>query len=219
MGSPLMRTEEICRMEHIYKLLAGICIFICFPVLTLTAAATSVDVKSVNSATLRSFATKPAERIVSLSPAATETLCAVGAFGQIAARTDFCDYPEEVKTLPTVGGFDGKTLSIEKIISFKPDLVYATYGMHDYLVDTLRSYGIQVYISDASLVKDVLGEIRDMGKITGHEAEAENVRGHITSVLDAVSAKVQGKKAPAVYWEVWNAPYMSAGKTSFMNDL
>lgn len=215
----LMRSVKIRRIKHLYKLPAVVCILIRFQILPLTAADASVDVKAVNRAALRAFGSKHAERIVSLSPAATEILCAVGAFKQTAARTDFCDYPPEVTALPSVGGFDGKTLSIERIISYKPDLVYATYGMHDYLVNTLRTYGIQVYISDASLVKDVLAEIGDMGSITGHETEASAVQNHITSVLDAVSKKIQGHAVPAVYWEVWNSPYMSAGKDSFMNDL
>jgi ABC-type Fe3+-hydroxamate transport system, periplasmic component len=183
------------------------------------SADTASEAAKSNKETVLAFAEKPARRIVSLSPAATEILCAVGAFSQIAACTDFCDYPRNVKTLPTVGGFDGKTLSIEKILSFKPDLVYATRGMHDYLVGTLRSYGIRVYVSDASHVSDVLAEIGDMGTVTGHTAEGLAVQKHIMSVLDAVRVKVQGKKTPSVYWEIWNAPYMSAGKESFMNDL
>jgi len=205
-------------MKHVFKLI--ILIFTAsFSALSFTAADTSIDVKAVNNAALQAFAKKPAQRIVALSPAATETLCAVGAFKQIAADTDFCDFPQEVKTLPTVGGFDGKTLSIEKIISYKPDLVYATYGMHDYLVNTLRGYGIQVYISNAASVNDVLGETGDIGNITGHAAEAAGVQRHITSVIAEIRTKIQGKSIPLVYWEIWNSPYMSAGKISFMNDL
>ena len=214
-----MLRGKSCRAGHTGKVLAVICLFACFPVLSPAAADSSVDVKAVNRTALQAFGSKHAERIVSLSPAATEILCAVGAFSQIAARTDFCDYPENVQTLPSIGGFDGKTLSIEKIISYRPDLVYATYGMHDYLVGTLRSYGIQVYISDAQVVKAVITEIGDIGSITGHKAEADAVRNHITSVLAAVRAKTQAAAVPSVYWEVWNSPYMSAGKDSFMNDL
>jgi len=206
-------------MNYFVKSVLLFSLIVAAAVFPLTAGDAKVDVKAVNTASLQAFAVTPAEHVVSLSPAATEILCAVGAFRQIAARTDFSDYPPEAKTLPSVGGFDGKTLSIEKIISYKPDLVYATYGMHDYLVDTLRSYGIQVYISDASSVQDVLAETGDIGRITGHAAEAAAVQNHITSVIKAIRAKVTGAEIPAVYWEVWNSPYMSVGKTSFMNDL
>lgn len=177
------------------------------------------DWKTVNSTTISFFSKKHAERIVSLSPAATETLCAVGAYKQIAARTDMCDYPEEVKQLPSTGGFDGKTLSIEKIISYQPDLVYITYGMHDYLAGQLAAYGIHIYISNASSVHDVLNEIGDIGMITGHTAEASDVQKHITDVIAQVRTKIAGRDSPSVYWEIWNSPFMSAGKTSFMDSI
>lgn len=164
-------------------------------------------------------AAETAEHIVSLSPSATEILCAVGAFKQIAARTDFCDYPSEVRSLPSVGGFDGKTLSIEKIVSFHPDLVYATSGMHDYLIDVLKRYGIRVYISNASSIDDVLHEINDIGRITGHPDTAAAVQNHIQRVLTEIQSRIRNVKIPSVYWEIWNSPYMSAGNTSFMNGL
>lgn len=185
----------------------------------LSASSSALDVRAVNADTIRTFSSKHAQRIVSLSPAATETLCSLGAFSQTAARTDYSDYPEEAVSIPSVGGFDGKTLSIEKILSYKPDLVYMTSGMHDYLVPTLRKYGIRIYISDASSVSGVITEITDMGKITGRTKEAAAVTGHIMSVLADVKSRTGTKSAPAVYWEIWKSPYMSVGETSFMNDL
>jgi iron complex transport system substrate-binding protein len=94
-----------------------------------------------------------------------------------------------------------------------------TSGMHDYLVPTLKKYGISVYISDASSVKGVIDEITDMGKITGHTKEAAAVTGHIVSVLAGVKSRTGTRTAPSVYWEIWKSPYMSVGNTSFMNDL
>ena len=64
------------------------------------------------------------QSIISLSPAATEILFAIGAQNQIAAVSDLSDYPPEATSLPKVGGFDGKTLSLETILSFKPDCAF-----------------------------------------------------------------------------------------------
>lgn len=174
---------------------------------------------SSNSAVVAAFLSSPAKHIVSLSPAATETLCAVGAFSQIAARTSLCDFPPEVADLPCVGGFDGKTISIEKIVSFHPDLVYATAGMHDYLAPLLKEYGINLYLSNASSIESVCSEITDMGKITGHIQKAEKLTAHIKSIVSGIQSRISGKNTPSVYWEIWNSPYMSAGSTSFMNGL
>ena len=57
------------------------------------------------------------KKIVCLSPSGAEILCALDSFDKIKARTDYCDYPEELKKLSSVGGFDGKNAGIEGEIS------------------------------------------------------------------------------------------------------
>jgi ABC-type Fe3+-hydroxamate transport system substrate-binding protein len=159
------------------------------------------------------------QRIVSLSPAATEILCAVGAEKQLVARTDFCNYPPDVSAIPSVGGFDARTLSVERIIAFRPDLVYASEGMHDQLAAVLRKYGIHVYVSDADSVGSVLAEISAIGEITGHAQEAQAVVSRIRGIFDRIKSALAGTEPVSVYWEVWNSPYMTAGGTSFINEL
>lgn len=156
------------------------------------------------------------ERIITLSPAATEILFAIGAEKQIAAVSDYSDYPPEAAALPKVGGFDGKTLSIEKVLSFEPDFVYLTSGMHDFLIPSLEQFKIQYYVSAASSINDVTKEIYDIGLLTGHFKEAAEIVLDIKAQL--VTAKTSGNSTK-VYYEVWNSPYMAAGKKSFINDI
>jgi len=156
--------------------------------------------------------------IVALSPAAVEILYEVGAGFQIAAVTEYCDYPEAAKTKPVVGGFDGSTLSIEKILSFEPDFVYLTDGMHNFLIEPLTQYKIPYYLSKASSVKDIENEVLEIGKITGHEQHAKAVVDKMEKELKEAQNK-SSKNHPTVYYEVWNAPYMSVGNTSFINDV
>ena len=158
-------------------------------------------------------------RIVSLSPAATEILCTLGAFGQIAARTDFCDYPDSVQQLPSVGGFDGQTLSMEKILSFSPDFVYATSGMHDQFFPMLNQQKIPFYISRANSVDSVIAEIEQIGSLTGHTAEADTLTASMKARLSDLRTKYADAPKVPVYWEVWNPPYMSIGRESFINEL
>ena len=154
-------------------------------------------------------------RIVSLGASATEILFAVGAGNQVVARTDFCNFPPEASEIPSIGGFDGKTFSLESIISYKPDFVVLFKVMHDHLIEPLEKYGISYYVSDANTIEDVLKEITEIGKITGHEEKAlalvEEIQSSIIN-LSLISNKT-------VYWEVWNAPYMTIGATSFINEL
>ena len=158
--------------------------------------------------------------IVALSPSAAEILFAVGAGDQVSAVSEFTDYPAEAKAKPIVGGFDGKTLSIETIMSFKPDLVYLTEGMHNFLISTLESNGIAYYISKGESIASVEQEILDVGKLTGHEKEAKKVVDDMEKKLKkAAGVSVKMGSPVKVYYEVWNAPYMSVGTNSFIHDV
>lgn len=157
-------------------------------------------------------------RIVSLGPAVTETLFAVGAGPQLVGRTDFCNYPPEVTKVASIGGFDGKTFSLESVIALKPDLVCLYTVMHDHLLEPLKKLGIAVYVSDVSSVSDLISEINNIGRITGHDAESASVTKRITDAVSAFTKSVS-KTGNKVYWEVWNSPFMTVGKTSFINDV
>lgn len=158
------------------------------------------------------------QRIVSLSPAATEILCEIGAISQICARSDFSDYPPEVINIPIAGGFDGKNISIETIISYKPDFVYITAGMHDYLIPFLKNQKIKFFVSSDSSVKGILTEIRQVGKLTGHEKRAEEIASTMENEIIRIK-KMSNSEKKSVYWEIWTPPYMSIGKNSFINEL
>ena len=159
------------------------------------------------------------QRIVSLSPASTEILFAVGAENQIAAVSDFSDYPPQAQNLPKVGGFDGKTLSLEKILSFNPDFVYLTNVMHNHLIPHFESLNIDYYLSDANSFEQVKNEILQIAKITGHPSTGENLVKEIDSAINKINSQNQLLQKPTVYWEVWNSPFMSVGNSSFINDL
>ena len=147
-------------------------------------------------------------------------LFAIGAGDQIVARTDFCNFPLDVASIKSLGGFDGKTFSIESVIAQEPDFVYLFTVMHDHLIPTLEKYGIQYYVSDATTIEDVINEIKEVGILTGHEVQAKKVADEISSTIEAISKTTSSTtKTPTVYWEIWNSPYMSIGNTSFIDEI
>ena len=164
-------------------------------------------------------------RIVSLGPSATEVIYAIGAQDLLVARTDLCDYPPEAAEKPSVGGFAGNTLSLESIISYEPTLVYLFAEMHEGFVKPLQDLGIQVYRSNATSIEAVKNEVLDIGKLTGHEKQAQKVVKEMDAKLNRTKKMYEAKIAasaeqlPTVYWEVWHAPMMSCGKNSFMDDI
>ena len=159
---------------------------------------------------------KVPSRIVCLSPSGAEILYAVGAGDKIVARTDFRDYPQEILGLPSVGGFDGNSISIERILSYKPDFVYGAKGMHDFIIEQLSALGIKTYLAESTGIETVLEEIEFMAELTGNKKKGvdcvEKIRGELPDITDS-------KAKFGVYYEVWYAPYMTAGKKSFINSI
>ncbi|MFI3257431.1 MAG: cobalamin-binding protein [Spirochaetales bacterium] len=159
------------------------------------------------------------QRIVSLSPAATEIIFALGAGEKLVARTDFCNYPQEAQNIPSVGGFDGKSFSVESIIAQNPDFVYASKNMHDYLKTPLESYGIQIYLSDAQSFDAIFAEITDISHIIGKEENGIALITDMQNTLDIIKSKISIYEPKTLYWEIWNSPYMSIGASSYLQEV
>ena len=149
------------------------------------------------------------ERVVSLSPSGTEILFALGLNDKIVARTDFCNFPEEAKKIDSVGGFDGKSFSIETVLSYNPDFVYLTNVMHNHLVNTLESLGIKVYLSDVNSIEDIFVEIKEVSKLFGIEETGKKYIDKMSSELgDIKKDKIQ----KTIYCEIFNSPFLTCGK-------
>lgn len=108
------------------------------------------------------------QRIVSLSPTATETLFAIGAGKQVVAVDDQSDYPKQAPRT-SLSGF---TPNVEAIAGYRPDLVVVSYDPNG-LVATLRGLGIRVLEQDAATtLDDAYAEIEQLGTVTGHAGRA-----------------------------------------------
>ncbi|MBR2362387.1 MAG: ABC transporter substrate-binding protein [Spirochaetaceae bacterium] len=163
------------------------------------------------------------QRIVSLVPSVTETLFAIDAQDMIVARTDFCTWPPEVAAIPSVGGFDGKTISLERILSFKPDLVCLAEVMHNHLIQPLEDLGIEVFVSNAESVQHIQDEILMLGSFTGKMDDTmlllDTISWQLEQARIQATEKATAESPDTVYWEVAAAPYFTPGKDSFITDL
>ena len=162
------------------------------------------------------------QRIISLSPSTTETLFAIGAGDQVVGVTSYCDFPAEAATREIVGGFSAKTISIETIISLNPDLVIAGVSAHQPIADTLKEAGITVLAIEPKSIDDIQSIIVDLAVITGHEQEGKAVSEDISNRINAVNEKLSTLKDDQivkVFYEVWDAPLMTAGPNSFTGQM
>ena len=158
------------------------------------------------------------KKIVCLNPGGAEILFALGKGDLICARSSFCDYPEKILDIPDIGGFDGKSISLEKIISFKPDFVYGSKEMHDFLKLPLEKFGIELYLSEVKNISDLMAEIEYIGRKTNSIASA-GICNNIKMELESIAEAHKAQERKTVYWEVWNEPFVTCGKNSFINDI
>jgi iron complex transport system substrate-binding protein len=135
---------------------------------------------------------KPA-RIVSLIPAVTEMLFAIGAGEQVVGVSTFDTFPKEATTRPRVGGlFDP---NFEAILTLRPDLVIV-YGSQEELIRRLGRASIPIYSYRHAGLADITDTLRAVGKRTGHSLRADALAAQIESDLDAVRKSVAGKARP-----------------------
>lgn len=161
------------------------------------------------------------QRIVSLSPSTTETLFAIGAGEQVVGVTSYCNYPEEAATREIIGGFSPKTISIETIISLNPDLVIAGVSAHQPIADTLKEAGIEVISLEPKSVDDVRAVIEELAMVTGHEDQGKKLSMDIDQRIKALQSKLDAMDGERlkVFYEVWDAPLMTAGPNSFTGQM
>jgi iron complex transport system substrate-binding protein len=163
-------------------------------------------------------------RIISLAPSNTQILFAVGVGDKVVAVTDYDQYPYNFTAwiaagnMTSIGGFS--TPNKETIASLNPDLILAT-TINAPDVVTLRSLGYNVLVLNPNDVNGVLKDITMVGKATRADHNAAALVNSLNDQISAITTKIAAANVakPLVYYEVWNSPLMSAGATSFINDV
>ena len=145
--------------------------------------------RSVSAAAMQA---RPA-RIISVIPAVTEMLFAIGAGPQMAAVGSFDDYPPEAAKLPRVGALLDP--DVERMLSLRPDLV-VVYDSQSDLRKQLERVGIPMFVYRHGGLADVMTTITALGERAGRQTEAAAVRGRIEAKLADIRARVAGRPRP-----------------------
>jgi iron complex transport system substrate-binding protein len=129
------------------------------------------------------------QRIVSISPVATEILWAVGAADQVIAVDDNSNYPPDVPTTD-ISSFEP---NVEAIAAYEPDLVVTSMGTPE-VVDGLEAIGIPVLVQEAPDDLDgAYEQIVEIGEVTGHEQEAADLVEEMQRDLEEIAAQVDAE--------------------------
>ena len=155
-----------------------------------------------------SASVETAERIISLSPTATEILFALEAGNQVVAVDDQSNFPEAAP----MTSLSGYTPNIESIAEYQPDLVVASYDPGD-LVVGLKALEVATLLQPAaSSMEDTYVQINELGVLTGRQSEASELIESIKSDLDEIASKKVGEGL-TYYHEIDNTFYSPTSKT------
>lgn len=155
----------------------------------------------------------PPQRIISLLPSATETVCALGACDRLVGVDEFSQDPPQVRNLPQLG----KTWQpdLERIVQLRPDGVLV--GKVPGVIERLQAAGIPYLVADASTVEEVHAMLFKVDALLQTQ-RAEPVWQGLQARLDEIAQTQQGQAAQRVYLEVDPAMF-AAGPHSFMGQL
>ena len=155
------------------------------------------------------------QRIVSLLPSLTETVCALGQCQRLVAVDRYSNWPESVRRLPRMGG--GIDPNIESIVAQKPDLVLLAGSTRG--VERLQALGITVLRLEPRTHADVQRVLLTVAEVLGlPRAEADRVWREIDAgVQSAAQSLASQARQQRGYFEVSPTPY-GASESSFIGE-
>lgn len=155
---------------------------------------------------------QPAQRVVTLLPSLTETVCVLGACERLVATDRWSNWPTSVVSLPKVGGLDDA--NVEAIVAARPDLVLAARSSR--VVARLRDLGVTVAVlepQDWAGVGQVLAAVASLLGVSEHgQVVWQRLQTEMVAAAATVPASARGQR---VYFEIEATPY-AAGESSFI---
>ncbi len=159
-----------------------------------------------------------ARRVVSLNPAATEIIFAIGADSLLVGRSAWDEYPAEAKRIASVG--DGIRPNVEAVAGVRPTLVilYAS-AENRAAADAFKRLGIRTLTLRVDHIAQFVRLTNLLGVALGASPRAKTVVDTVQRTLNAVRAATRSAKRASVVWPVSERPVMVVGQGSFLDEL
>ncbi len=160
----------------------------------------------------------PPARIVSLNPTTTELIFALGAGNRLVGRTEYDSWPDSAKLVPSLGA--GLRPNVEAVLGARPDLV-VLYASQDNRAAAaqLRKAGIRTVSLKIDSIGSFHSAVTKLGLVLGDTVRARIVRDSVSATLRRVASATANVSKPTVFWHVWDAPIITIGRGSFLNEL
>jgi iron complex transport system substrate-binding protein len=155
------------------------------------------------------------ERIVSLSPTATEMLFAVGAGDQVIAVDDQSNYPPEAPTTK-LSGFE---TNVEAVLEYEPDLVVASAASGG-LGKSMKAVKVPLLVQPAAtIIDDTYSQMEELGAATGNIESAHQAAAAIKTKLDELVASIPEFEQSPTYYHELDDTYFSATSDTFIGNV
>jgi iron complex transport system substrate-binding protein len=156
----------------------------------------------------------PVQRVVSLLPSLTESVCALGACARLVGTDRYSNEPDMVRKLPKLGGLEDA--QVERIVALRPDVVLAAPSAR--VIERLETLGLKVLVLESRNRADVQNTLTVLAQAIGEPARAGAVWAQIETRTQAAAARVPASvRGLRVYFEVDATPY-AAGTGSFIGE-
>jgi ABC-type Fe3+-hydroxamate transport system substrate-binding protein len=162
---------------------------------------------------------RPPRRIVSLIPSITETLCHLGLADALVGITAYCLEPRAlVRGKTRIGG--EKDPDLAAIRALQPDLVVANIeeNVREH-VETLRGWGIPVWVTYPRTVAQGLAMIRELGELTDTAARAAAILADLEPLHARVRATTARRRPVPIFYPIWRAPWMTVNADTYIHDV
>ena len=184
------------------------CLIFCYLIPIVAYSLTIVDDRGVSV----SFEKSP-QRIISLLPSLTETVCELDQCHRLVGVDRYSDYPMMVRKLPQVGG--GLDPIIEVIVGLRPDVVLMSISSK--VGDRLQSLGIKTVALETKNHADVQRVMLKLGQLLEVQDSQKIWRSIDAGVSAAAQSLPKSVRGTRVYFEVNQGPY-AAGESSFIGE-
>ena len=159
---------------------------------------------------------EPAQRVVSLSPGATELLFSAGAGDRLVAVSAWSDYPAEAADLPQVG--DSNRLDLEAIVSLAPDLVVAWVdGNSRSQLERLSDLGIHVFWLAPRTFDDIAAAVSDLALLTGLPDLGNERAEAFRADMAALESQYADARPVKVFYQIWDQPLMTVNREELIS--
>lgn len=166
--------------------------------------------------------TSEPQRIVSMAPSTTEILAALGVEDKIVGRTKYCNYPESIEAVESVGGTSDP--NVETIIALEPDLVVGSTHVSEEVINKLREVGIPVvFLNEQEGFEGTYSAITSIGELIGAPDKAAEVIASMQKTVTDITEKVNAlnkTEKPKVYYMVgYGESDFTAGGDTFISEI